>query len=296
LTNKKYRISLIGAGKIAYSLLAALNKKYPVKAIISKNISSAKKLAYKFSIPVYADDLSKIPSDCDIIFFAIPDDQILLAAEKLSKLRINFSKKLFVHFSGSENISALKSLKKKGASVASFHIMQTFPSKKLVNIAGCNAAIESENKKNREILFSLAASLGLKPFAINSDEKVSYHLSGVFASNFLVGNIFCAENIFGQRSGANIFNMVEPIINSTLNNIKKNKAVKSLSGPIERGDLKTVKAHLKSLSGRNKKLYKLSYISQSLILIQIAQKKFGGLSPDHIRIKKILESELSKKI
>lgn len=294
MTNKKYSIALIGAGKIAYSLAAALNKIYPVKAIISKHILSAKKLANKFSVPVYADDLSKIPTDCNLIFFAVPDDQISLVAEKLSKLKITFSEKLFIHLSGSENISALKSLKKKGASVASFHIMQTFPSKKPVNIDGCKAAIETENNRIRSLLFNLSASVGLKPFAINSDEKVLYHLSGVFASNFLVGNIFCTENIFRERSSVKIFDVAEPIIKATLDNIKKDKAVNSLSGPIERGDLKTVKDHLKSLSGGNKKLYKLSYISQSLILIQIVQKKSGVLTPDHIRIKKILESELTK--
>jgi predicted short-subunit dehydrogenase-like oxidoreductase (DUF2520 family) len=111
-----------------------------------------------------------------------------------------------------------------------------------------------------------------------------------------VGNIFCAENIFGQGSSANIFHTVEPIINSTLKNIKKDNVVKSLSGPIERGDLKTIKNHLKSLTGRNKKLYKLSYIAQSLTLIQVMKKKSRGLSPDHIKIKKILERELNRSI
>jgi predicted short-subunit dehydrogenase-like oxidoreductase (DUF2520 family) len=290
------QIVIIGAGKIAYSLIAALIKKYPVKAIISKNILSAKRLANKYSIPVYSDDLSKIPTDCNLIFLAVSDDQISLAAERLSRLKINFSDKLFTHLSGSENITALKSLKKKRASVASLHIMQTFPSKKPVNISGCRAAIEAENKKTKSLLFNLAASLKLKPFAINSDEKILYHLSGVFASNFLVGNIFCAKNIFGQGSSANIFHTVEPIINSTLKNIKKNNVVKSLSGPIERGDLKTIKNHLKSLTGRNKKLYKLSYIAQSLTLIQVMKKKSRGLSPDHIKIKKILERELNRSI
>lgn len=294
MTNNKDQIVIIGAGKIAYSLTAALIKKYAVKAIISKNILSAKRLANKYSIPIYSDDLSKIPVDCNLIFLAVSDYQILLVAGVLSKLKIKFSDKLFVHLSGSENITALKSLKKKRASVASLHIMQTFPSKKPVNISGCHAAIESENKKIKSLLFNLAAALELKPFAINSDEKILYHLSGVFASNFLVGNIFCAENIFGQKSSANIFHAVEPIINSTLKNIKKDNAVKSLSGPIERGDIKTIKDHLKSLSGRNKKPFKLSYIAQSLTLIQLIQKKSGGPSPNHIKIKKMLESELNK--
>ncbi len=299
MPSPKTNIAFIGAGKISYSLSYALiNSGYNISIVISRKKDSARKLARKFRIKNFSDRLEDIPFNSGILFLCVPDNQIKAVANKLSKLKINFPKSTFVHLSGALNASELSSLKKKNGQTASFHIMQTFPSKKIVSIKNCYAGIEVNNSNTKKLLFHLAKGLSLKTFEIKSEAKTFYHLAGVFASNFLVGNISNSEILFNyQRKDIySILNIISPIIESTLLNIKKNGTANSLSGPVERGDVSTVKKHLKELSRRsNKNIYLfLSYVVQSLNLLNVVKKKYGKLSREHTEIKRILNEELKK--
>ncbi|MCW8818385.1 MAG: NAD(P)-binding domain-containing protein, partial [Ignavibacteriaceae bacterium] len=141
-------IVIIGAGKLAYSLTSALlDAGYSVQSIISRKLSSAKSLAKKFSVPHYSKSLNIIPPEIKIFFFTVPDGEIKKVAESLSKLKRNYKNCICIHFSGVEDISALKSLSKKGCAVGSLHIIRPFPSKNIVDLKNFPASIESEDKR-----------------------------------------------------------------------------------------------------------------------------------------------------
>ncbi len=297
------KAAVIGAGKISYSLVNALkNSGEAVSFIVSKKLSSAKRLAQTFGIENYSDDLNSIPPDIRIFFFSVPDDQIRKIAEDISKLNLDFKNFLFIHLSGAEDISVLNALKKEKAHTASFHIMQSFPSKKIVDLTGCYAAIETNDITSQKFLFLLAKKMGLRPFNLRSGDKIFYHLAGVYASNFLVGNVFSGENIFPKRRGKSLtfFEIVEPIVKATLTNIKKDNSVSALSGPVDRGDYQTIRRHISSLKKRkdlyNKKLnlHLLNYISQSFVLLKAAEKKYTHLSEEQVKIENLLREELKK--
>ena len=116
IANKNLRITIIGAGKIAYSLTAALIKSgYNVSSIISKNKTSAEKLAKKFKIPFSSDKIKSLKKESQIFFLTVPDNQIKKTAQRISKLDLDFKNSLFIHVSGALDINELKSLKKKKA-------------------------------------------------------------------------------------------------------------------------------------------------------------------------------------
>ncbi len=254
----KRNIVIIGAGKLAYSLTHALAKSgYDVQSVISRKLSSAKLLANKFSIPHYSNSLNNIPKEVEVFFLTVPDGEIKKIAEKLSKSKRDISKSICVHFSGVENISALKSLKKNSCAIGSLHIMQTFPSKKIVEIKNFSAALEANDKTAINFLKQLCKKLGLKSFKINSNEKVFYHLAGVYSSNFLVGNLFNTFFLFNSKDSkqTDIFRSTSY---STLNNIFELNPAKSLSGPIDRGDIYTIKKHISALDDKIKSSKKYS--------------------------------------
>ncbi len=300
MLNKKTEIVFIGAGKVAHTLIPLLiKKKYSVKGIISRNSSSASSIAKKYKLAFHSDDIKEIPQDCNIFFITVPDNQVSNIALLLASLKLKFRESLFVHTSGSLSSKELDALKIKKGMTASFHIMQTFPSLKQTDIKNSFAAIETENGAAEKFLFSLARTLGLKSFKLSEEAKVFYHLAGVFAANFLNANIY-SSNILLDKTGLSIkqkYSLFEPIIQTTLLNIKNNGAAGSLSGPVERGDYKTILKHLNALrkSGTGKKdmLFR-SYISQSLILIEVIKSKGNDLTGDQKRVKNILEEELNK--
>ncbi|OGU75268.1 MAG: hypothetical protein A2V93_00995 [Ignavibacteria bacterium RBG_16_34_14] len=293
--SEKSNIAFIGAGKIAFSLVSALLKAgYNVTSIISRNKNSAKKLAGKFKVPDYSNNLKFLTNETKIFFLTVPDSQIKKTAKEISKLDLDFKGSLFIHVSGALDISELKSLKKKKAHTGSFHIMQTFPSTKIVDIKNCSVAIEAEKKVAKDFLNKLALDLKLKPFYLRSDKKIYYHLAGVLASNFLVGNLFSAEKMFRltKPKKVDFFSVVNSTVNSTLDNIRNVGPAKALSGPVERGDYETIEKHLKALKGKDKLLF-LNYLIQSLYLLEVTGIKNGKLNKEHKKIHKILVKEFN---
>ncbi|MCH8981612.1 DUF2520 domain-containing protein [candidate division KSB1 bacterium] len=300
----KTKIAIIGAGRIAYSLTSALLKEgYIVDTIISRKINSAKALAGKFGVKKYFDDKNLISKSVNVFFMTVPDSEIKKNAVQLSKLKLKFSTAFFIHFSGAEDISVLIPLKIKGGKTGSLHLMQTFPSKKIVNIKNVNSAIETNDDSMYKFLLQLCSDLQLIPFRIDSKDKTYYHLAGVFASNFLAGNLFNSQKLLSLDNidEQKYFNILISTIQSTLQNIKTVGPAKALSGPVDRGDIKTIQKHISSLKRKSKKsnssyfsMLLNNYIVQSLNLINLVEEKHGELNQSHQDIKKLLVRELSK--
>ena len=294
-------IAFIGAGKVASSLIKSfLKNQLNVTTLISRNINSAKEMAVNFNLKNYSDRIEDIPLSSKIILLTVPDDKIEETANRIASGAASLDDKLFVHLSGTYNSLLLFKLKERGALTASFHIMFTFPSKRAVDFGGCYAAIESDDEEALKILFQLAEKINLKSFSLNKEEKIFYHLTGVAASNFLSAILFEAEKAAQQANikGKDFYNIVEPIILGTLQNIKKEGAAASVSGPIDRGDLKTVEFHIDALKkniscgDKRDKILLLNYISNSLILLDAVKEKKGTLSTEHEKIKLQLISSL----
>ncbi|HSW53566.1 MAG TPA: DUF2520 domain-containing protein [Ignavibacteriaceae bacterium] len=296
----KHKIAIIGAGKLAYSFSSALVKSgYSVQSIVSRKLNSAKSLAKQFSIPHYSNSLKKIPAEVNVFFLTVPDGEIENTAEALSKVKKDFAGCVCIHFSGVENISALKSLQRKGCSTGSLHIIRPFPSKNIVDIKNSPASVETEDKEAKLFLMQLCRKLKLKPHFISSDEKVFHHIAAVHSSNFLVGNLF---NAFSLISSKNKYpkSILSKTTQSVLNNVFKLSPAKALSGPIDRGDIYTIRKHLDALEAEIKKtesrhliLLRKNYIIQSLSLLEVVKAKYGELSGKHLQIKKLLERELN---
>jgi len=228
-----------------------------------------------------------------IFILAVPDNQIRLTAEIISKLKIDFHNSLIIHLSGSHDISLLKSVALKKAHTASFHIMQTFPSRRKRNIKNSFAAIETFSNEASDYLFKFSKDLKLNPFLINSGNKAIYHLAAVFASNFINAVLFQSQQLFELLGlkGISFNDIFEPLYSSTLKNIKITSPARALSGPIERGDLETIKKHIseiKRISGVNPDILS-SYVSLSLSLIDATAIKSGKLSRRHIEINDFLK-------
>jgi len=276
-----------------------------IKIVVSRNINSAKALAEKFGIKNYSDDVQSIDKSVKVFFLSVPDSEIKSVADKLSKCKLGFRNSLFIHLSGAENISLLNALKKKGAATASMHIMQTFPSKKIMSLKEVHAAIETDDPSAYEYLTLLSSILGMIPFKIDSASKAYYHLAGVFASNFLAGNLYNSFNLIksiGIKNQETAFEILESTIYSTLRNVKKSGAANALSGPVDRGDIKTIKRHITALKKLSRKktggnyfnLLLNNYLEQSLNLLNLVKEKQGSLNKKHIEIEKLLVQELKE--
>lgn len=267
--------------------------------VISRSILSAQSLANANNIQKFSDSYSTLSGSKGLFILSVPDSAIEDAASLLAEQDIDFSASLCIHLSGSLTIEALLPLQSKGASTGSIHIMQTFPSHKVQNIANTSAAIEASSDTAGQQLYLFAQKLQLKPFTIQSEYKIFYHLSGVFISNFLVANFANAENSIAaaEIEEEKRESILLPTFHSTLENITGKGTKESLSGPIIRADMSVIIKHvtaLKKLSGKSG-LFRdmlIAYIGQSLSLLHIARKKNKEKSEAYDAIEQYLNDEL----
>ena len=120
----------------------------------------------------------------------------------------------------------------------------------------------------------LAVSLGSIPLKLSAENKVLYHASAVFASNFLVAITGVAIEILGRinmgRSDA--LRLLSPLIQQTCTNLLRSGPELALTGPASRGDIQTIKRHAKALGNSSRDTYNLYLaLTREAILLKVRE-------------------------
>jgi predicted short-subunit dehydrogenase-like oxidoreductase (DUF2520 family) len=123
------------------------------------------------------------------------------------------------------------------------HPLQTFTrARGAEQIDGAWGAITAESDDAQARAIGFAELLGLRPFVIAEADRIIYHAGAAIASNFLVTLYRSASRLLAA-AGAPPAALV-PLMERTIENGFE------LTGPIARGDLETVEAHLAEIARR----------------------------------------------
>jgi predicted short-subunit dehydrogenase-like oxidoreductase (DUF2520 family) len=182
-----------------------------------------------------------------ILWLCVPDGEIARAASTLADA-FTGKGKIALHSSGAMTSDELRSLSRKGAEVASVHPLMTFVRNSTPSLAGIPFAIEGDSKAVRTAR-NIVRDLGGEAYRIRKGEKNAYHAWGTFASPLLTALLATTEQVAGLagvKAKAARRRML-PILLRTLENYGRLGAGKGFSGPIIRGDVKTVRRHLEVL-------------------------------------------------
>jgi len=246
----KPRIAIVGAGNLASALAISLRGSgYRIEQIISRgsafSLRRAKQLASE--VGASATSIARANIRAEIVWFCVPDSAIASAASSLSGAA-NWGGKVALHSSGALTSDELAVLGRRGADIASVHPMMTFVRGSRPALAEVPFAIEGSRKAVR-VARAAVLSLGGHPFAIQKPQKEAYHAWGMFVSPLITALLAASERV-AVAAGVSRRNAQErtlPILKQTLANYALLGASESFSGPIARGDLETVKKHLKVL-------------------------------------------------
>jgi len=278
--------SIIGAGKVGVSLgLALVSKGLRLKYISDCNPDAARRAKKIIKTGKMTQDNRLATQAAEISFICVPDGLIRKVVRELSELDLDGH--YIFHTSGAVTSRVLRPLSRQGAVVASFHPVQTFattcPDPDIFR--GIFFSLEGDEKAI-ELGQSLAEKLQSGVILISPANKPLYHLACSMASNFMVVLLAEVKDLFellGLDEKA-CLEVIYPLVSRTLLNVRELGCEQSLTGPILRGDLKTVKEHLKALSSQPdlEKLYRL----MSLEALKVAEKR--GLSASKVKALKRL--------
>jgi predicted short-subunit dehydrogenase-like oxidoreductase (DUF2520 family) len=271
MTNK-IKLGFIGAGALATTLSVAFKQRgFRIAAVSSRGFESAKTLADLLEGCLAVADNQEVADYADLVFIATPDDIIPQVASQLHWRE----GQMVVHCSGADSIDILNPVKTAGAQTGVFHPLQTFVAMVEENLKGITFAIEAEDPLLAH-LKEMAQMLGGNWIELKSKDRVIYHAAAVFACNYLVTltNIAVGlwESIDVPRYKA--LQALLPLMRGTINNIEATGVMQSLTGPIARGDLGTIKRHIIALQAIDPELIRIySELGKNTIPIAIEKGK-----------------------
>lgn len=270
------KVSIIGAGKVGTSFAVELRKAgYIISTITDKSIVKAGKAAKASLCPVALKKFNREAAEkSDLIIISVKDDELKEYYREVKD--IDFRGKILVHTSGIHTSEIFRNYKVFSKDSASFHPAQTFPK---VSYLNCNYlkniyfAVEG-GKRAAGILSKIARRLNSKTIVLNRNNKALFHLSCVVSSNFLAANFYLLKE-FSKVLGVEekkYYEILKPLFTATAENIHGSGVVGNLTGPVLRGDVKTVSSHL-GLLHRKFPDFLEYYKSVSRILTEVSEKQ-----------------------
>lgn len=181
--------------------------------------------------------LDLLDTTIDVLVIATPDDVILHYAETLPEMPC-----AVIHTAGSLPAAVLKRLNPKHASVWCIYSIR---GENLPQHRNIPVVIESENPEAVQLANWLAQSFSDQIYPMQAAQKPLIHLGAVLANNFTNHLFAICEEILGDAKIPR--ELLFPILEETVQNIKRHPAYELQTGPAIRGDAKTQERHLNLL-------------------------------------------------
>jgi predicted short-subunit dehydrogenase-like oxidoreductase (DUF2520 family) len=148
------------------------------------------------------------------------------------------------HCSGATGLDVLA-----GRDAFSLHpLMSVTADAAATTFAGAGAAVAGSTPAMLELARGLAQRLGMRPIEIAPGDRTAYHAAASIASNFLVTLEAAAERL-AATVGMEREDLL-PLIRATVENWSRLGGERALTGPVARGDERTVAAQRQAIAER----------------------------------------------
>ncbi|MBF6589430.1 MAG: DUF2520 domain-containing protein [Ktedonobacterales bacterium] len=249
------RIGIIGAGALGVALARALalgGGEVAAVAMRDPERDPGRARALAAALPGTAITVpSAVVAACDLVFLAVPDDAIAPLAASLAWRDGQGA----IHLSGAHGAELLAPAAAQGAATAALHPLMTFPradlaeqpaEDALARFHGCSWALEAENADLDARLAQLVAALGGQVIRLWPTDRVAYHAAAVLASNYVIVLLDAATRLWASFGVAEetALQALLPLARAAVGKLEADGLPGALSGPIARGDVGTVAAHL----------------------------------------------------
>lgn len=149
------------------------------------------------------------------------------------------------HTSGATGLGELDAARERGAATFSIHPLQTIPGAD-ASLDGAPCAVAGSDPGAERFAAELARSLGMDPFTVPEEHRVTYHAAASIASNFLVALQESAAALLDRTGVDGARELLSPLVLRTAANWAE-RGGDALTGPIARGDEETVDRHLDAI-------------------------------------------------
>lgn len=196
-------------------------------------------------------DFASRDLDSKVVLVCVPDGAIGAVADSISAM--DGLPAMAGHTSGATTLDPLDGCQTKGS--FSLHPLQTVPDESS-DLTGCPGAIAGSTAGSAAVARELAEALGMNPFEVAEKDRALYHAAASIAANFLVTLEETAAGLFGDIGVQDPRQVLLPLVTRSLANWSELGGA-ALTGPIVRGDEKTVERHRSALVANRPELVEL---------------------------------------
>jgi len=245
------RIVFIGSGNIATYFATRLHSSgHDIVQVYSRSMGNAQTLAGCTNAEA-TDDLSRIVTNADVYILAIKDDALSAVAARLV-----IPGRTVIHCAGAVPLEVLHSISEHTAVIWALYSVRknNLPAGDQIPLV-----VEAGSTKARTIALELAKDISQSVLEADFRQRQQLHLSAVFANNFSnhlfhIARELCVSNDIP-------FDVLQPIIEQTISQLKHLPPDQMQTGPAIRNDEATMDKHLELL--RHNKTWQIIYADLS---------------------------------
>ena len=240
-------VAIIGTGRVGSVLGAALIRAGHRVVAVSA-ISEISKLRAESLLPgVPIGSVNDVASGCDLLLLTVPDDVLPDLVSGLAQTDSVNPGTFVIHTAGRFGDEVLDPLTKSGCLPMALHPVMTFTgtSVDLNRLAGCPFGVTAPDTL-LPVASALVVEMGGEPIAVSRQSRPLYHAAIAYGANNLMTLVNQSVDMLAQTGISNPTELVAPLFSAALDNALR-IGDQSLTGPVVRADVMTIKAHLATL-------------------------------------------------
>ncbi|MCY4724788.1 DUF2520 domain-containing protein [Nocardioides sp. STR2] len=242
-----FGVGVIGAGRVGAVLAAALRAAgHDVVAAAGESDASRGRID-ELLPGVRAAKPTDVARASDLLLLTVPDDMLSNVVTMLSASGAIHEGQVVAHTSGRHGLAVLEPAREVGARTIALHPAMTFTGTAvdLPRLAGCVFGVTAADA-DRELTESLVADLGGRAMWVPEERRTLYHAGLAHGANHLVTLVAEAMEILSAAGAEDPAATLRPLLTAALDNALEDGDA-ALTGPIVRGDVETVRAHVADL-------------------------------------------------
>ncbi|MEZ0577786.1 Rossmann-like and DUF2520 domain-containing protein [Nocardioides sp. MH1] len=240
-------IGVVGAGKVGAVLAARLRAAgHEVTAAAGESDASRDRAAALLP-GVALMKPSAVARSCDLLLLTVPDDMLPNVVRVLADSGSLREGQYVVHTSGRHGLAVLAPAAAVGARVVALHPAMTFSGTAvdLERLDGCVFGLTA-GPAERTLAEQLVRELGGRVTWVPEEMRGLYHAGLAHGANHLVTLVSEAMDLLAAAGSDDPAGTLRPLLEAALDNAL-DRGDAALTGPIVRGDVQTVAAHLEDI-------------------------------------------------
>lgn len=269
---------IVGGGAVGAALALALTRAdWPIHAVASRDATRRERLAGLAGGARAFVEPQALIEEVELIILAVPDD----ALEPLARSIRMYSGQAMIHTSGAIGAEVLEPAMAAGTQIGSFHPLVAFAEteRAVAALRGATVAVEGDEQLV-VLLAELADAVGAHAVQLRPGSKAAYHAAAVLAAGGFIALLDAIAEL-GRVAGldeAGSLAIYGPLVEGTLGNARSLGIRAALTGPMTRGDVGTLAAHLATLASDAPAVLPL-YVAAAEREIELALAR-GALAPE----------------